>query len=148
MADWTYGGRLDDYKYYHRIHHHRNRRHAAVTAFCLIAAFVLFLFVALSLLIIKTIFLLQLDGHTASNVPATSVGTELRFGVWGFCAAHARTLRIDQDFSHHVWAVNRAKLKCSTEVSRDLEGRYTVAPSNMHTPSTHLNTVGSMFTPY
>jgi hypothetical protein len=85
MADWTYGGRLDDYKYYHRIHRHRNRRHAAVTAFCLIAAFVLFLFVALSLPIIKTVFLLQLDGHTASNVPATSVGTELRFGVWGFC---------------------------------------------------------------
>ena len=101
MADWTYGGRLDDYKYYHRIHRHRNRRHAAVTAFCLIAAFVLFLFVALSLPIIKTVFLLQLDGHTASNVPATSVGTELRFGVWGFsklCSTRTHTCRLTKTF--------------------------------------------------
>jgi hypothetical protein len=86
MADWSFRGRLDDYKYYHRYHRHRNRRHAAVTGFCLIAAFVLFLFVALSLPIIKSVYLLKFDGHTSSNTPATSIGTELRFGVWGFCA--------------------------------------------------------------
>jgi hypothetical protein len=44
-----------------------------------------FLFVALSLPIIKSIYLLKLDGHAVSDVPATSIGTELRFGVWGFC---------------------------------------------------------------
>ncbi|KAI0254435.1 actin cortical patch SUR7/pH-response regulator pali [Lactifluus subvellereus] len=85
MASWRRHGRLDDYEYYHRHHRHRNRRHATVTGFCLIAAFVLFLFVALSLPIMKSVYLLQFNGRTASNVPATSVGTELRFGVWGFC---------------------------------------------------------------
>jgi uncharacterized metal-binding protein len=85
MVDY-YGGRLDDYKFYHRIHRHRNRRHAVFTGFCLIVAFFLLLFVALSLPIIKSIYLLQFRANTASDVPATSLGTELRFGVWGFCA--------------------------------------------------------------
>jgi uncharacterized BrkB/YihY/UPF0761 family membrane protein len=93
MAEY-YGGRLDDYKYYHRIHRHRNRRHAVSTGFCLITAFFLLLFVALSLPIIKSVYLLQLNANTASDVPATSVGTELRFGVWGFCATRLASQQI------------------------------------------------------
>ena len=85
----------DDDEYYHVHYRRRNRRHASVTAFCLITASVLFLFVALSLPIIKSVYLLQLEGHPSSSQPATSVGTQLRFGVWGFCvtrSAHASTL--------------------------------------------------------
>jgi len=85
MASWRRRGRLDDYEYFHRHHRHRNRRHAVVTGFCLITAFTLLLFVALSLPIIKSVYLLKFNGHAASDVPATSIGTELRFGVWGFC---------------------------------------------------------------
>ncbi|KAI0300471.1 actin cortical patch SUR7/pH-response regulator pali, partial [Multifurca ochricompacta] len=62
---------------------------AVVTGFCLFAAFVLFLFVALSLPIIKSVYLLQIDGNTSPTLPKTSIGTELRFGVWGFCATSA-----------------------------------------------------------
>lgn len=92
MASWSRRGRLDDYEYYHRHHRHRNRRHATLTGFCLIAAFMFFLFVALSLPIIKSIYLLKLDGHAVSSVPATSIGTELRFGVWGFCVTRFASL--------------------------------------------------------
>jgi len=62
-----------------------HRRHAAVTGFCLVTASILFLFVALSLPIIKTVYLLQINGHPSSSQPETSIGTELRFGVWGLC---------------------------------------------------------------
>ncbi|KAI9465928.1 actin cortical patch SUR7/pH-response regulator pali [Lactarius psammicola] len=70
MACWRRRGRFDDYD----------------DGFCLSAAFLLFLLVALSLPIIKSIYLLQLEGITSPSQPATSVGTRLRFGVWGFCA--------------------------------------------------------------
>jgi hypothetical protein len=72
----------DDHYLYLR---HRNRRHATFTGFCLFTAFILFLFIALSLPIIKTVYLLQINGHPSSSLPETSIGTELRFGVWGFC---------------------------------------------------------------
>src|SRR6266850_6491205 len=74
----------DDDEYYHVHHRRRNRRYATVTAFCLITASVLFLFVALSLPIIKSVYLLKLEGHPSSSQPATSLGTEIRFGVTGF----------------------------------------------------------------
>lgn len=83
----------DDDEHYHVHRRRRDRRHATVTAFCLITASVLFLFVALSLPIIKSVYLLQLEGHPSSSQPATSLGTQLRFGVWGFCvtrSAHTR----------------------------------------------------------
>ncbi|KAI0261267.1 SUR7/PalI family-domain-containing protein [Gloeopeniophorella convolvens] len=82
--------RHDDYDHDHHHHHrrsyHHNPRHATFTGFCLFAAFVLFLLVGLSLPIIKPIYLLQVDARTSSLQPETSIGTELRFGVWGFCA--------------------------------------------------------------
>jgi len=71
--------------FYSRHHRRLNRHHATVTGFCLFTASLLFIFVALSLPIIKSVYLLQLNGHPSSSLPATSIGTELRFGVWGFC---------------------------------------------------------------
>ena len=49
-------------------------------------AFVLMLLVALSLPIIKPVFLLSVVATTVSELPETNLATELRFGVWGFCA--------------------------------------------------------------
>ncbi|KAH9006361.1 SUR7/PalI family-domain-containing protein [Lactarius hatsudake] len=89
MACCRRRGHSDDYDGYHYLNRRRNQRHATYTGFFLFAAFLLFLFVALSLPIIKSIYLLQLDGITSSTEPKTSVATRLRFGVWGFCATSA-----------------------------------------------------------
>jgi hypothetical protein len=52
----------------------------------LVAAFILLLLVGLSLTIIKPIYLILVK--SALNVqPPTNAATELRFGVWGFCAS-------------------------------------------------------------
>ena len=102
----------DDYGRHH--HHHQHRRHysrwracfpccayrkprfhsraryhfAAVLSFVvLLAAFVLYLLPALSLPILKPVYLLQVNFATAADQPATSIATNLRFGVWGFCAS-------------------------------------------------------------
>lgn len=84
--DWR-RERFNEYEYddHYLYIQHRNRRHATFTGFCLFSAFVLFLFVALSLPIIKNVYLLQINGHPSSSLPTTSIGTELRFGVWGLC---------------------------------------------------------------
>ena len=88
---WRRRGRFDGYYGDNHYAHRRWRKHhhAIVTGFCLITASILFLFVALSLPIIKSIYLLQLEGHPSSSQPATSIGTELRFGVWGFCVTRS-----------------------------------------------------------
>jgi len=86
---WRGRGRFDDYNDYYYHHRRRNQHHAVVTGFCLISASILFMFIALSLPIIKQVYLLQLSGKPASSQPATSIGTELRFGVWGFCVTSA-----------------------------------------------------------
>lgn len=51
----------------------------------LLAAFLLVLPVALSLPIIKPVYLLSVKSTLTDQVP-TNVATELRFGVWGLCA--------------------------------------------------------------
>ena len=56
-----------------------------VTSSLLLTDFLFFLLVALSVPIIKSIYLLSLDSIT-SGEPVTSVATRLRFGVWGMCA--------------------------------------------------------------
>ena len=48
-------------------------------------AFILLLLVALSIPIIKTIALLTITS-TAKGIQ-TGIATQLRFGVWGFCAS-------------------------------------------------------------
>ncbi|KAI0082822.1 hypothetical protein K474DRAFT_30682 [Panus rudis PR-1116 ss-1] len=77
---------------YHH-HHHKARplaryRWTSIWAFIfLLAAFILLLLVALSLPIIKAIYLFVLDFGTEPGQPLTSIATDLRFGVWGFCAS-------------------------------------------------------------
>ncbi|THH33033.1 hypothetical protein EUX98_g1145 [Antrodiella citrinella] len=53
----------------------------------LLFAFALYLLVALSVPIIKPIYLFIFDFNTQPSQPATSIATDLRFGVWGFCAS-------------------------------------------------------------
>lgn len=67
----------------------RQRFHmaAAIAFIAALSAFVLYLLAALSLPIIKPIYLLQINFKTGADQPATSVATNLRFGVWGFCAS-------------------------------------------------------------
>ncbi len=106
----------DEEPYYeetrHRRHHHNRRRYNCCPSFgygfrmhsthryhcahifvfiALVSAFVLYLLVALSLPIIKAVYLFQLN-FTAANQPPTTVATNLRFGVWGFCASNALDL--------------------------------------------------------
>lgn len=70
-------------------HHHRPlaayRLISTISFLCLLGAFILMLLVALSLPIIKAIYLLEVQAVTTDQ-PATSIATELRFGVWGVCA--------------------------------------------------------------
>lgn len=63
----------------------RYRAISSVAVFFLLAAFILLLLVAISLPIIKPIYILALQ--TTVQVQATTVTTQLRFGVWGVCAA-------------------------------------------------------------
>ncbi|KAI0050823.1 hypothetical protein FA95DRAFT_1555321 [Auriscalpium vulgare] len=79
---------LGQHQHHHHGHRH-HRRHALFTGFLLLAAFILYLLAALSLPIIKGIYLLQLNAVPSQVEPLTSIGTELRFGVWGFCVTSA-----------------------------------------------------------
>ncbi|KAH9965357.1 actin cortical patch SUR7/pH-response regulator pali [Russula dissimulans] len=85
---WPCRTRFNEYDFHPRSHW-RKHHHAYVTAFFLLSASILLMFIALSLPIIKSIYLLRLDGHPASSLPATSIGTEIRVGVWGFCISSA-----------------------------------------------------------
>lgn len=53
----------------------------------LFIAFLLFLLVAVSLPLIDSIYLFIIDFKPQANQPPTSIATDLRFGVWGFCAS-------------------------------------------------------------
>jgi len=68
-------------------------RHHRIISTCsfllLFASFLLFLLVALSLPIIKGVYLLTLQATINPDQPTTSIGTELRFGVWGVCVNSA-----------------------------------------------------------
>ena len=69
------------------MHSTQRYRFASTTAIiALFCAFVLYLLAALSLPIIKAIYLFQLN-FTSENQPDTSIATNFRFGVWGFCAS-------------------------------------------------------------
>jgi len=68
----------------------RHYRIISLSSFLLLfASFLLFLLVALSLPIIKGIYLLTLKAAVNPDQPTTSIGTELRFGVWGVCVNSA-----------------------------------------------------------
>ncbi|KAF9012571.1 hypothetical protein BDQ17DRAFT_1344186 [Cyathus striatus] len=67
---------------YKPLHRHRT---VSGTAFCLLlGAFILFLLVAISLPIIKPIYLLTFGAATEPQI-LTNVAAELHFGVWGVC---------------------------------------------------------------
>lgn len=71
-----------------RIQQQQRRRHAiflSTVSVFLFVAFVLLLLVALSMPIIKPVYLLSLVS-TTPDLEATSIATEVRFGVWGYCA--------------------------------------------------------------
>lgn len=104
-----YGGRHHHHHRRRRHHRHHSRWHACfpcfayrkprfhstaryrftavLTFFVLLGAFALYLLPALSLPIIKSVYLLQINFATPADQPPTSVATNLRFGVWGFCAS-------------------------------------------------------------
>ena len=72
-----------------RVHSHHRRKYNAlivVTVVLLFAAFLLQLLVALSLPIIKPVYLLAVVSATRDRIVPTAIATELRFGVWGYCA--------------------------------------------------------------
>jgi len=58
-----------------------------VTPVVLFSAFLLLLLVSLSLPLIKPIYLLQISAKTNDDEPITSIATEIRFGLWGYCAS-------------------------------------------------------------
>ncbi|KAL0072563.1 hypothetical protein AAF712_000326 [Marasmius tenuissimus] len=63
--------------------------HKITSLFCVLfltSTFVLLLLVGLSLTIIKPIYLVRVYS-VRTGQPATSIATELRFGVWGVCAS-------------------------------------------------------------
>ena len=64
----------------------RYRVVSVLSAFFLFVAFLLLLLVALSLPVIKPIYLLSLQSTTSLAAQSLSVASELRFGVWGVCA--------------------------------------------------------------
>lgn len=70
----------------HTGHRTKHWRLTTLIAFLLLASFILLLFVAISLPVFKPIYLLSVHTSAAADQPATSIATELRFGVWGFCA--------------------------------------------------------------
>lgn len=76
---------------HHHHHHHRGRRGfiAVLTALFTLATFVIFLLVALSIPIIKSIWLFTIQAAVNPDAPTTSIATQLRFGIWGICAVSA-----------------------------------------------------------
>lgn len=65
-------------------------RYISLAAFILLfIAFIIFLLVALSMPIIKTVYLLKVTALTNPKLPITNIATVLKFGVWGLCASSA-----------------------------------------------------------
>jgi len=72
--------------------HHRplyaHRTISIIAVVLLLAAFILALLVGISLPIVKSVYILRVY-DILTGQPVTSIATELRFGVWGFCASSA-----------------------------------------------------------
>ncbi|KAL4263872.1 pH-response regulator palI/RIM9 [Pleurotus pulmonarius] len=64
----------------------RHKFVSSISFFLLLAAFILLLLVAISLPIVKAVYLISVKADV-SGLPLTSAATELRFGVWGVCAS-------------------------------------------------------------
>jgi len=62
-------------------------RYISLSGFLLLLiAFIIFLLVALSVPIIKTVYLLKVTALVNPNQPKTNIASVLKFGVWGVCA--------------------------------------------------------------
>lgn len=61
---------------------------SSISFVLLLSAFILLLLVAVSLPILKPVYLLSVESIVTGDVQ-TSIATELRFGVWGFCASRS-----------------------------------------------------------
>ena len=78
----------------------RYRVVSVLSAFFLFVAFLLLLLVALSLPVIKPIYLLSLQSTTSLAAQSLSVASELRFGVWGVCAVRCACMaQVNTNFS-------------------------------------------------
>lgn len=64
----------------------RYRIISSLSCLLLVAAFVLFLLVAISVPIVKPVYLFTLQS-TVQNDVATSVAQKVKFGAWGLCAS-------------------------------------------------------------
>ncbi|THV06220.1 hypothetical protein K435DRAFT_816053 [Dendrothele bispora CBS 962.96] len=72
-------------------HHKPFKAHRITSIVCLFlltAAFILLLLVGISLPIVKPVYIMRVFS-VVTGQPATSLATELRFGVWGVCATSA-----------------------------------------------------------
>lgn len=58
---------------------------AFLLGFLLFGAFIIFLLVGICMPIIKAIYLFEIQAVPADGQPETSIGTQIRFGVWGLC---------------------------------------------------------------
>jgi len=77
------------YNPYRRVDQGYRRQHTTliiVSEVLLLVAFILLLLVAISLPIVKPVFLLSLNAATTEGLIPTEIATEVRFGVWGYCA--------------------------------------------------------------
>jgi hypothetical protein len=83
---------------YRQAGYHRPLAHyryiSLATFLVLFVAFLLFLLVALSVPIIKTVYILKFTALANPNQPQTDVATTLKFGVWGLCATRCVPLRL------------------------------------------------------
>lgn len=80
---------LIDSSRHQRVHPQKKRRHATVVFIAIVllaVAFVLLFLVSVSLPIIKAVYILALQAKGVEDLLPTDVGTEVRFGVWGYCA--------------------------------------------------------------
>lgn len=83
-------GYRESWKGYREAGYHKplvHYRYISLAAFLLLfIAFIIALLIALSLPIIKTVYLLRVDAIVNPNQPRTNIATVLKFGVWGVCA--------------------------------------------------------------
>jgi len=82
-----HSGSYEDLKFYRHRPLAQYTCIAATTSVFLFLSFILYLLVALSIPIIKPIYLFVINFNTQPNQPPTSIATDIRFGVWGFCAS-------------------------------------------------------------
>ncbi|KLO13665.1 pali-domain-containing protein [Schizopora paradoxa] len=85
-----------------QLHKAQKRRHltlVGVAGLLLLVSFILLLLVAISLPIVKSVYLLSVTSGTVSKIIPTNVATQLRFGVWGYCATGV--LDVPSIFTNH-----------------------------------------------